>query len=200
MDFSTLSNNLEKKGYRVTICRTKEEAAAYLDEAIHGKTVGMGGSVTLDELGLYEKLQAHNKMYWHWRQEMTPEGAKRAAYQADVYLSSPNGVAETGDLVNIDGNGNRVAATLAAHEHVYFVIGRNKVAPTLEKAIHRARNIAAPKNAQRLGCKTPCAIKADHCYDCKSPERICCTLNVLFEKPRAKTIYEVVLIDEELGY
>lgn len=200
MDFSALAKNLEKKGYRVTVCRTKEEAVSYLDETIRGRTVGMGGSVTLDTLGLYESLQQHNKVYWHWRQEMTPEEAKLASYQADVYLSSLNGVAETGELVNIDGNGNRVAATLAAHERVYFVVGRNKVMPTLEAAIHRARNIAAPKNAQRLGRKTPCAIKANHCYDCKSPERICRTLNVLWEKPMAKTVYEVVLIDEDLGY
>ncbi|WP_303104078.1 lactate utilization protein [uncultured Mitsuokella sp.] len=200
MEFSTLAKNLEKRGYRVTVYRTKEEAAAYLDATIRGKTVGMGGSVTLNTLGLYEKLQLHNKVYWHWRQKMTPEAAKLASYQADVYLSSLNGVAETGELVNIDGNCNRVAATLAAHERVCFVVGRNKVAPTLEAAIHRARNIAAPKNAQRLGCKTPCAVKADHCYDCKSPERICRMLNVLWDKPLSKTVYEVVLIDEDLGY
>ena len=106
---------------------------------------------------------------------------------------------ETGELINIDGNGNRVASSLYGHKKVWFIVGRNKLAPTYEEALWRARNIAAPKNAQRLGRKTPCAVHGDRCYDCKSPERICRGLVVLWEAV-ANMEMEVVLIDQDLGY
>ena len=101
--------------------------------------------------------------------------------------------------VNIDGNCNRVAASMFGPKRVYYVVGINKIAPDFEKALWRARNVAAPKNAQRLGKKTPCAVKADRCYDCKSPERICRGLSVLWRKPTGFEQAEVVLIGEELG-
>ena len=110
-----------------------------------------------------------------------------------------NGLAETGEIVNIDGNCNRVAASMFGPKRVYYVVGINKIAPDFEKALWRARNVAAPKNAQRLGKKTPCAVKADRCYDCKSPERICRGLSVLWRKPTGFEQAEVVLIEEELG-
>ena len=103
------------------------------------------------------------------------------------------------ELINIDGNGNRVASSLYGHKKVWFIVGRNKLAPTYEEALWRARNIAAPKNAQRLGRKTPCAVHGDRCYDCKSPERICRGLVVLWEAV-ANMEMEVVLIDQDLGY
>ena len=118
---------------------------------------------------------------------------------AEHYITSVNGLAETGELINIDGTGNRVASTLYGHKKVWFVVGRNKLAPTYEEALWRARNIAAPKNARRLKRKTPCAVKADRCYDCKSPERICRGLVVLWEAIGSMEM-EVVLVDEALGY
>ena len=117
----------------------------------------------------------------------------------DMYVTSVNGLAETGELVNIDGIGNRVAGTLFGHRKVWFVVGRNKLAPTYEEALWRARNIGAPKNAQKLHKKTPCAVRADRCYDCKSPDRICRGLVVLWEAISGMEM-EVVLIDEELGF
>ena len=196
MGFETVKKNLEERGFAVRVFSTGKEAADYLDAAIDGKSVGFGGSVTLDVLGLYERLGNHNEVVWHWKQE--PGQARRAAMQTDIYLSSVNGLAETGELVNIDGAGNRVAATLFGHEKVYFVIGRNKLAPTYDEAVFRARNIASPKNAQRLGKKTPCAVKGDRCYDCRSPERICRGLVTLWG-PMMGMEAEVVLIDEDLG-
>ena len=92
-----------------------------------------------------------------------------------------------------------MASGLFGHEKVYFIVGRNKVAPDYDAALWRARNIAAPKNAQRLGRNTPCAAKGDRCYDCKSPERICRALVVYWEKPGSMDM-EVVLVDEDLGY
>lgn len=194
--FDTVKKNLEDRGYAVRVFASGAEAAAYLDEAIDGKSVGFGGSVTLDQLGLYETLGKHNTVVWHWKQDAAQ--ARREAMTTNVYLTSANGLAETGEILNIDGSGNRVAATLFGHEKVYFVIGRNKLAPTYDEALWRARNIAAPRNAQRLGKKTPCAVKADHCYDCKSPDRICRGLVTLWG-PMMGMEAEVLLVDEDLG-
>lgn len=197
--FDTVKKNLEDRGYAVEVFASGVEAAAYLDGAVDGKSVGFGGSMTLDQLGLYDALGKHNTVVWHWKQDAGP--ARREGMFTDVYLSSANGLAETGEIINIDGNGNRVAATLFGHEKVYLVIGRNKLAPTYEEALWRARNIASPKNAQRLGKKTPCAVKGDRCYDCRSPERICRGLVVLWEPMMGmEQSTEVLLVDEELGY
>ena len=147
-------------------------------------------------MGLYDSLGTHNTISWHWKQPA--DEARREAVSSAVYLTSANALAETGEIINIDGAGNRIAATLFGHEKVYFVIGRNKLAPTYEEALWRARNIAAPKNAQRLGKKTPCAVTGDRCYDCRSPERICRGLAVLWE-PMTGTDVEILLVDEDLG-
>ena len=194
--FDTVKKNLEDRGYAVEVFASGAEAAAYLDGAVDGKSVGFGGSLTLDQLGLYDALGKHNTVVWHWKQDAGP--ARREGMFTDVYLSSANGLAETGEIVNIDGNGNRVAATLFGHEKVYLVIGRNKLAPTYEEALWRARNIASPQNAQRLGKKTPCAVKGDRCYDCKSPDRICRGLVTLWG-PMMGMETEILLVDEDLG-
>ena len=194
--FDTVKKNLEDRGYAVEVFASGVEAAAYLDGAVDGKSVGFGGSMTLDQLGLYDALGKHNTVVWHWKQDAGP--ARREGMFTDVYLSSANGLAETGEIINIDGNGNRVAAKLFGHEKVYLVIGRNKLAPTYEEALWRARNIASPKNAQRLGKKTPCAVKGDRCYDCKSPDRICRGLVTLWG-PMMGMETEILLVDEDLG-
>ena len=199
MAFDNVKKNLEAHGFSVKTFATGEEAAEYLDHMIDGKSVGFGGSLTLQQIGLYEKLASHNQMYWH--QVAAPEEketVRAAELTAQIFCSSANGLSEDGQILNIDGIGNRVAATLFGHEKVYFVIGRNKLCPTYEEALWRARNIAAPKNAQRLGKKTPCAVNGDRCYDCKSPERICRSLVVLWG-PSMSLDTEIVLVDEDLG-
>ena len=198
-DFSRVKQNLEARGFRVSVFASAAEAADYLDSAIDNTSVGFGGSVTLEKMGLYERLERHDRVNWHWRPTVDGADARQAAMTAEHYITSVNGLAETGELINIDGTGNRVASTLYGHKKVWFVVGRNKLAPTYEEALWRARNIAAPKNAQRLGRKTPCAVKADRCYDCKSPERICRGLVVLWEAIGSMEM-EVVLVDEALGY
>ena len=197
MKLETVKKNLEDRGYTVRLFPTGAEAADYLEGAVTGMTVGFGGSATLDALGLYERLGKRCKTIWHWKWE-DASAARREAQTADIYLTSVNALAETGELVNIDGAGNRVASTLFGHKKVYFVIGRNKLAPTVDAAVWRARNIASPRNAQRLGRKTPCAVKGDRCYDCKSPERICRGLVTLWG-PMMGMEAEVLLIDEDLG-
>ena len=171
MNEQTLIRNLEARGYAVRLFDTGAQAADWLAETIRGKTVGFGGSMTLDRLGLYERLSADNQCFWHWKTP-GPETVAAAA-AAQVYLTSVNALAETGELINIDGAGNRISAATSAKEAVYYVVGANKVAPDFEKALWRARNVAAPLNARRLNRKTPCAqVEEFKCYDCKSPERI----------------------------
>lgn len=194
-DITKTAQNLEKRGFRVRCFDTAEQAADYLDEQIDQTTVAFGGSVTAQQMGLYPRLASHNKAVWHWEGGTLPE-----AMNTDAYITSVNGLAETGELINIDGTGNRVASTLFGHRRVYFVVGVNKIAPDYDAALWRARNIASPKNAQRLGRKTPCAVKGDRCYDCQSPDRICRGLTVLWEPMGGTEITEVLLINQELGY
>ncbi len=194
-DFTAVEQALRQRGYTVRVFDSGEAAADYLNGAIDGVSVGIGGSVTVQQLGLYDRLAQHNQVYWHW--QGGPEQRDKAA-GADVYLTSANGLAETGEILNIDGTGNRVASTLYGHKKVYFVIGANKLAPTRDEALWRARNIAAPLNARRLGKKTPCAVNGDRCYDCKSPDRICRGLVELWG-PMMGMETEVVLINEDLG-
>lgn len=198
-DIQKLTENLKKAGYLVSYYETGEQAAQALCSQIHGKTVGMGGSKTLEALGLYEKLGADNQVFWHWKQPVAEARANSAA--AQIYLTSANGVAETGEIINIDGDGNRLAATLFGKEKVYILVGVNKIAPDFHSALHRARNVAAPLNARRLNRKTPCAMGEElKCYDCSSPERICKGMTVLWKKMGGVGECEVVLINEELGY
>lgn len=201
MVFEKVKDNLKARGYEVSCFETAQEAAAYLNTVIDGKSVGFGGSLTLDQLGIYNMLSSHNLTYSHWyleEGESAVEMIKRSQ-DAQIYLSSANGLAESGEIVNIDGRGNRISSIMFGHEKVYLVIGVNKLAPDYDGALYRARNIAAPQNARRLQRKTPCAVKADRCYDCQSPERICRGLFVLWEKPVGMEM-EIVLINEELGY
>lgn len=193
-DIEKLRKNLEDRGIQSSYFATAQEAADYLDQQIDGTTVGIGGSMTVKVMGLYPRLSAHNQVIWHWEGGNLAEAAK-----TEVYLTSANGVAETGELINIDGNCNRIASSVYGHKRVYFVVGINKIEPDYDRALWRARNVAAPKNAQRLGRKTPCAVKGDRCYDCKSPERICRGLSVIWGRPTPVETMEVVLIGEELG-
>ncbi len=201
MDFTRIKESLEKRGYQVSCFANAEEATAYMNGQIHQKTVGFGGSVTLDQMGLYEALATHNDVRWHWRipEGKTEKELRMEANGAQIYISSVNGLAETGEIINIDGTCNRVAAIFYGHEKVYLVAGENKIAEDYDSALYRARNIASPLNAKRLGVKTPCAVKGDRCYDCKSPGRICRGLSVLWEKPMAGE-FEVILIHEKLGF
>lgn len=201
MDFTVLKSNLENSGYKVSCFAAAKDAVEYLENEIKGTTVAFGGSVTVQETGLYEALGRNNAVIWHWKpsEGKSPAEMCDLARKAEVYISSVNGIAETGETVNIDGNGNRVAETIYGHKKVYLIVGKNKVAPNLHSAVERARNVAAPLNAKRLNMKTPCAEKGDRCYDCKSPQRICRALSIFLTKPSGCE-YEVVLIDEKLGY
>lgn len=198
--FDAVKKKLKENGFAVSVFDTKEAASAYLNHAIDQTTVGMGGSMTLADMGLPESLAAHNVVYSHGFTPCDPKRAQHMAARAEVYILSANAIAEdTGEILNIDGTGNRTASSLYGHRKVYFVAGKNKLSPDFDSALWRLRNVVAPKNAQRLHRKTPCAVKADKCYNCDSPERICRGLVVLYKKMTSMDM-EVVLIDEELGY
>ena len=201
MNFDKVKKNLEEKEYKVTVCDTAKAAAEYIDSVIDKKTVGFGGSVTVTQLGLYNKLKSHNDVYWHAKipEGKTADEIRASADCAEVYILSANGLAETGEIVNIDGACNRISSSCYGHEKVIFVIGKNKICKDYDEALYRARNVAAPKNAKRLGKNTPCAKNADKCYNCNSPDRICRVLSVFWSKPMRIEI-EIVLINEDLGY
>jgi len=190
---------LRKHGYQVSYFPNRKEATIYLTEEIKGVSVGFGDSETLSSMNLAKVLSVNNLVTDPATGlEMSFMELGKEALTTDVFFTSVNGVAETGEMVNIDGTGNRVAGSIFGHTKIYYIFGTNKIEPTLEKAIWRARNIAAPKNAKRLGCKTPCAAKGDRCYDCSCEDRICNTMNIHLKK-MSNTEAEVIIIDEELG-
>ena len=129
-NYDKLTENLTRRGYTVRRFAAAQQAADYLDSVIDHTSVAFGGSVTLDQLDLYPRLSAHNRCLWHWKGDDRMDGM-----QTEVYLSSVNGLAETGELINIDGAGNRVASTLFGHKRVYFVVGANKIAPDYAAAL-----------------------------------------------------------------
>ena len=197
-DMEKTGKNLEGRGFRVHRFATGAEAADYLVQTLHGTSIGIGGSVTIDTLGVYDRLCGSNEVFWHWKNH-APETRERAG-KAETYLCSANGVSENGEIVNIDGFGNRVAGTIYGPERVFLVVGRNKITPDLNGAIDRARNIAAPLNARRLNRHTPCAVGEPRCHDCRSPEKVCGVMTVFFMPPTSIKEFHVILVDEDLGY
>lgn len=198
MNRELLEKNFTNRGFKVSFFDSKEDAVAYLCGSLEGKKLAFGGSGTLKEMGLYEKLSEKNEVIWHWVNN-TKE-TKMEALTAEIYLLSANGVSEKGDLVNIDGAGNRLAASLFGPGKVIYVIGKNKIEKDLESAMYRARNVASPQNAMRFGLDTPC-VKAGgtKCFDCNHPQRICNGFSIV-ARPMLKQEVEVLFVDEVLGY
>lgn len=194
MDLDKIRDAFTAHGFAFTCFDTGAAARAYLAQECAGKTVSLGGSMTLEAIGAFEALEeAGCTTQWHWK-----NGGK-CVQACDIYLTSANGLSETGEIVNLDGAGNRVSATIYGPQQCFTVCGINKLAPTLAAAVERTRKVAAPKNAQRLGVRTPCVVDGQ-CHDCNSPARICRALTILFCPPIGFTRHEVVLIGEELGF
>lgn len=200
MEIQKTIDHLKKHGFNAIYFETKEAAKEALVASVHGKTVGFGGCVTAQQMGLYEALGKDNQVFWHWADGDRAAATESAAH-ADVYILSANALSETGEIVNIDGNGNRIASMFYGHQRVIFVVGINKLTPDLPSAIERARNVASPLNARRLKRQTPCALSEPmRCHDCASPERICSGLAILLEKMGSIPEMDVYLIGEKLGY
>jgi L-lactate utilization protein LutB len=198
MNLDKLFSNFEKNGIDHKYFDTKEQAHDYLVANITDKKVVFGGSATLQEMGLYDALSEKNDVFWHWITKDVDR--KEPTNSAEVYLCSANGIAETGEIFNIDGHGNRIAGSFYTPDSAYMVVGINKIKPDLPSAIDYARNVASPKNAKRLNVKTPCAEKADKCYDCNSPQRICRVATIIYRKSLALKHFEVIVVGENLGF
>ncbi|WP_353096685.1 lactate utilization protein [Tissierella praeacuta] len=196
--FLELEKVLSKNGFMVksfnNILEAKKEL---LSEITKEESIGIGGSMTIQDMEIYEELKDRgNEVYWHWRKDV--ENAAMKAINADTYITSTNALTMDGKLVNMDGNGNRVASMIYGHKDVYIVTGKNKICKDYAEARERIRNIAAPMNAKRLNLSTPCT-HTGKCMDCASPQRICKAEVIIHKKPGATNIH-IYLVDEELGY
>ena len=191
--------NLEKrnmKGYHV---KSRDELFALLGVLVPaGATVANGGSMTLEELGVFSWLREREDITFFDRETGDRRKCMVAAFDSDVYFAGTNAVTEDGCLYNVDGNGNRVAAMIYGPKSVVVVVGVNKIVSDLDAAKERVRKIAAPANTVRLSCDTPCA-KTGECMDCNSPSRICCNF-VVMSNQRVKDRLKVIILDESLGY
>ena len=195
--------NLNRRNIEAFYCPTDKEAVKKVAELIaDGSTVTWGGTATVRDLGIPEALKSRETLHVLDRDLVETPEEKEAmylkAFTADVYLTSANAISEDGVIVNIDGNGNRVAAISWGPKKVIFVIGLNKVAQTAEAALARARSTASPINAQRFDIKTPCRTDGT-CHNCNSPESICSYIHFL-RNSRNKGRHVVVLVGEDLGY
>ena len=200
MDYQILLNNLKKRGFEAYFCASKEEAAnKALSLLSEGDTVTWGGTMTLFELGLDKQLKQGNYTVID-RADFSPEErgeVYRKAFFADAFFTSANAVSQTGEIVNVDGTANRVAAICYGPEKVIMLVGKNKIAENLDLAVKRAREVAAPKNAQRFDILTPCK-KTQQCANCTSPDCICAQMLITrFCKPAGRI--KVIIIDEDLG-
>ena len=195
--------NLNRRNMEAFYCPTVKEAVKKVSELIDdGSSVTWGGTATVRDLGIPEALKTRGTLEVLDRDLAETAEEKEAiylrAFTADVYLTSANAISEDGVIVNIDGNGNRVAAISWGPKKVIFVIGLNKVAQTVEAALARARSTAAPVNTQRFDINTPCRIDGT-CHNCNSPESICSFVHFL-RNSRNKGRHIIVLVGKDLGY
>ncbi len=194
-------NNLSKRGFQCYFFSTSSEAKSHLLNQIKKEeTIGIGGSMTVKKLEIYESLvEQGNEVYWHWMAEPKdrPKIFPKAQY-SDIYLTSTNALTEEGELINIDGNGNRVSSMFFGPKKVIFLCGVNKIVKDENEGFKRIKEIACPLNAKRLDLKTPCGVTGE-CNDCTHPDRMCNITVTLTGRPKLIE-QEIYLIDEELGY
>lgn len=196
----TVIKGLKTRNMTGWYASSREEA---LDIALglipEGSSVTMGGAMSAHEIGLVDALKSGNYRFIDRDAYEDKRAAMLAAYDADVFLSGVNAMTSDGILVNIDGNANRVSAIAQGPRKVIFIVGMNKVCGAdLDSAMKRARNIAAPVNAQRFGLSTPCT-KTGTCMDCKSPDTICCQFLITRYSRHTDRIH-VILVNDSLGF
>ncbi len=193
---------LESRNMTGYYAATKEEALKKALEIIpEGSSVTMGGAMSAHEIGLVEAIKNGNYNFLDRDKATTPEekrAAMLAGYDADFFLTSANAMTDDGIMVNIDGNSNRVSMIAQGPKKVLVIVGMNKICDDLDSAMKRARNVAAPINAQRFGLSTPCA-KTGKCMDCKSPDTICCQF-LMTRFSRHKDRIHVILVNDNLGF
>jgi hypothetical protein len=189
--------------FKAIYVETKVEAIQeILKQITPGMKIGIGGSVTVRELGILEKLEAQGyTVYNHWKPGLPRESMleiRKSQMTSDLFLSSVNAITSNGELVNIDGIGNRVNSTVFGPGKVVLVAGYNKIVDDVQEGIKRIKNVAAPLNARRLNIDVPCA-KVGKCVDCNSPNRICRVIVIHERKPSLTDMF-IILVGEELGF
>jgi hypothetical protein len=189
--------------FKAIFLKTKEEAVQEIWKHITPKQrIGVGGSLTIRGLGILEKLEAEGyTIYDHWKPGLSKENIleiRKSQMTSTLFLSSSNAVTLNGELVNIDGIGNRVNSINFGPGKVVLIVGYNKIVEDVQEAIKRIKNVAAPLNAKRLNMDVPCA-KVGKCVDCNSPNRICRVI-VIHERKPSLTDLHIILVGEELGY
>jgi len=199
----TMIKNFKKRNIEAFYCETSKDAVTLAMELMKaGGSVGMGGAETVKEIGLLDALKNANHLNFIDRNiAKTPEEKKEIFYQTmqcDYFLMSSNAITVDGELINIDGNGNRVACLIHGPEQVIVIAGMNKVVDDVNSGIERVGIHAAPPNAARLGTRTPCAALG-HCGDCHSEDCMCCQI-VVTRHSRHKDRIKVILVGEELGF
>lgn len=195
--------SLKRNRISSVIFQSGEELLDYLDTLIEDDaTVGVGDSITLEVLGVYDYLKKRNVTYHNKYDEALNKEDKKELYlknfQADYFLSSANAISSDGKIYNMDGNGSRVAPIIYGPKKVLIICGVNKIVKNEKEAVERIRSHAAPLDAKRLAKKTPCAVTG-HCADCKSKDKICNYFTVIqgqFDETRIKVIF----VNKELGY
>lgn len=205
IDIEKTIKALERNKFVVHYFETGAEAVAYLKNRIQNKCVAIGDSRTLLEIGIHDALSEINEDITDIQRPLPGESFRDTALRTmgrDVFLTSVNALSQTGEMVNIDGTGNRVAASLFGSQEVFFVLGVNKITPDLASAIYRARNVAAPLNSKKnkKSSLNPCATLDEKCYDCGSPDRICNALTIYYKKMRNMQTMEIIIINESLGF
>ena len=194
----TVIKGLKSRNMSCYYSADKEEALKLALELIpEGSTISMGGCASAQEVGLIKALKEGNYNYID-RAKLSPRESLMAAYDSDIFLSSANAITSDGIMVNIDGNSNRVSCIAQGPRKVVFIVGMNKVCPDLDDAMKRARNVAAPANAQRFDVKTPCK-ETGKCFDCKSPDTICCQF-LITRYSRHEGRIHVILVNDNLGF
>lgn len=193
---------LESRNMEAYYVETKEEAVKKALELIpKGSSISMGGAASVKECGLYDAVSSGDYVFYDRDRVNTQEEKEEIAlraFSADWFLGSVNAMSENGVFINIDGSANRVAAYAYGPKNVLLIVGMNKIVKTEEDAMSRARNEAAPVNAQRFGIDTPCS-KNGTCFDCKSPQCICCQI-LTTRFSRVKGRFKIILVDENLGF
>lgn len=205
IDIEKTIKALERNKFVVHYFETGAEAVVYLKNRIQNKCVAIGDSRTLLEIGVHNALSEVNEDITDIQRPLPGESFRDTALRTmgrDVFLTSVNALSQTGEMVNIDGTGNRVAASLFGSQEVFFVLGINKITPDLASAIYRARNVAAPLNSKKnkKSSLNPCATLDEKCYDCGSPDRICNALTIYYKKMRNMQTMEIIIINESLGF
>ena len=194
----TVIKGLQSRNMTGYYAEDKEAALKQALELIEENSIiSMGGCMSAHEIGLVQALQEGNYQYLD-RSKMEPREGLLAAYDSDVFLSSANAMTSDGILVNIDGNSNRVSCIAQGPKKVIFIVGMNKVCDDLDSAMKRARNVAAPINAQRFEVKTPCK-ETGKCFNCKSPDTICCQFLITRYSRHTGRIH-VILVNDNLGF